>query len=649
MPTERARVPALPRDASSTRSRRAHPNPGRPAAAPRQPRRIRERDPRFARARGRRHGAAAGRRLELRLRQHRGLARRLAGAARALRRRGRQDQPPRDRRYDDAGSSREVHRHRRPHAEPAHRGACRSARAAVRRSRTSSRSTRSTSFAPTSSSAAAACSARTTAKASSSRSRSTGSASLLPRPRGIRGRRRRRDPNVRARPDRTRSRAAFIKKKSRARRGRRSTVRVQPVRARDRRRSRLDVRAAPREHERDGAVQHRGRQRHADAATRSSSAGRANRATRKRRARGRSSRRSRRAPTAVPIDREQLSTLMDFYAQGARRQDFEAGIEMALRRILASPEFVFRFERVGGERRARRGASAYATSSSRRGCRSSSGAASPTTSCSRSAVDDRAARAGRRCASRCGACSPIRARTRSSRTSRANGSICAISQTKGGAVEQFPELRRQPAAGLPHRDRDAVREHRSRGPQRARSADRRLHVRERAPRAPLRHPGRLRQPVPPRASRATTPGAACSARAASSWSRRCPSALRPCSAASGCSRTSSARPCRRRRRSCPRSRRQAGTKNQPRTRARADGAAHRERPFCAGCHKIMDPIGFALENFDAIGQWRTEEHGVADRRDRHARRRHATSTAQSICATRCSNTPIASCRRRPRS
>jgi hypothetical protein len=37
---------------------------------------------------------------------------------------------------------------------------------------------------------------------------------------------------------------------------------------------------------------------------------------------------------------------------------------------------------------------------------------------------------------------------------------------------------------------------------------------------------------------------------------------------------------------------------------------HTTRPFCAGCHKIMDPVGFALENFDAIGRWRTEEHGV---------------------------------------
>jgi hypothetical protein len=37
--------------------------------------------------------------------------------------------------------------------------------------------------------------------------------------------------------------------------------------------------------------------------------------------------------------------------------------------------------------------------------------------------------------------------------------------------------------------------------------------------------------------------------------------------------------------------------------------AHSEQPECASCHKLMDPIGFALEGFDAMGQYRTEENG----------------------------------------
>ena len=33
---------------------------------------------------------------------------------------------------------------------------------------------------------------------------------------------------------------------------------------------------------------------------------------------------------------------------------------------------------------------------------------------------------------------------------------------------------------------------------------------------------------------------------------------------------------------------------------------HRRSPLCANCHKVMDPIGFALENFDVVGAWRTK-------------------------------------------
>ncbi len=36
---------------------------------------------------------------------------------------------------------------------------------------------------------------------------------------------------------------------------------------------------------------------------------------------------------------------------------------------------------------------------------------------------------------------------------------------------------------------------------------------------------------------------------------------------------------------------------------------HRQNPVCAACHKIMDPIGFSLENFDLIGRWRTTDEG----------------------------------------
>ncbi|MFT4638314.1 MAG: hypothetical protein ACI8T1_001634 [Verrucomicrobiales bacterium] len=40
-------------------------------------------------------------------------------------------------------------------------------------------------------------------------------------------------------------------------------------------------------------------------------------------------------------------------------------------------------------------------------------------------------------------------------------------------------------------------------------------------------------------------------------------------------------------------------------------AAHRANPACASCHDLMDPVGFALENFDAVGRWREFENGQA--------------------------------------
>jgi hypothetical protein len=46
----------------------------------------------------------------------------------------------------------------------------------------------------------------------------------------------------------------------------------------------------------------------------------------------------------------------------------------------------------------------------------------------------------------------------------------------------------------------------------------------------------------------------------------------------------------------------------PRT-MREQMAEHRANPVCASCHKAMDSIGFAMENFDAVGAWRTSEAG----------------------------------------
>jgi hypothetical protein len=49
--------------------------------------------------------------------------------------------------------------------------------------------------------------------------------------------------------------------------------------------------------------------------------------------------------------------------------------------------------------------------------------------------------------------------------------------------------------------------------------------------------------------------------------------------------------------------------DKPRT-MREQMEEHRANPVCASCHKVMDPLGFALENFDAVGAWRAQDAGA---------------------------------------
>jgi hypothetical protein len=54
---------------------------------------------------------------------------------------------------------------------------------------------------------------------------------------------------------------------------------------------------------------------------------------------------------------------------------------------------------------------------------------------------------------------------------------------------------------------------------------------------------------------------------------------------------------------------EAGVDGQPRS-LRERMEMHRKNPACASCHQRMDPLGFALENFDAVGKWRTSSDGA---------------------------------------
>lgn len=52
------------------------------------------------------------------------------------------------------------------------------------------------------------------------------------------------------------------------------------------------------------------------------------------------------------------------------------------------------------------------------------------------------------------------------------------------------------------------------------------------------------------------------------------------------------------------------TDDAPPKALRARLELHRANAICASCHKLMDPIGFSLDNFDATGVWRTQDAGV---------------------------------------
>ena len=217
-----------------------------------------------------------------------------------------------------------------------------------------------------------------------------------------------------------------------------------------------------------------------------------------------------------------LDVLLGFYKMGRAGGTFDSGIELALERVLVSPEFLFRIERDPTAAptwlRALRvtGRTGSATSSWRRGCRSSCGAAFPTTSCS--TLRDRAAS----CATRRVLEQQVRRMLADPRSQALVDELrrpVAVSAQPAAASSPiqyvFPDFDENLRQALPARDRAVLRQHRARGPQRARAADRRLHVRQRAAGAALRHSQRLRQPLPARHAARRPSAAGCSARAAS--------------------------------------------------------------------------------------------------------------------------------------
>ena len=200
----------------------------------------------------------------------------------------------------------------------------------------------------------------------------------------------------------------------------------------------------------------------------------------------------RRPPTAPEI-----TTLMTFFDEGRKGATFEDGIEFALRCILASPQFLVRAEREPAARRAPGRPTASPISSSRRGCRSSCGAAFPDDELITVAAQGRLSQP--RVLEQ-----QVRRMLADPRSDalvvelRAAVAVSAQPAVDVARRHLLSELGRRAARRASARVRAVLREHHPRGPQHPRSADRRLHVRQRAAGAALRHPERLRLALPPR-------------------------------------------------------------------------------------------------------------------------------------------------------
>jgi hypothetical protein len=307
----------------------------------------------------------------------------------------------------------------------------------------------------------------------------------------------------------------------------------------------------------------------------------------------------------APVGREQLSTLMDFYAAGRKAGSFDDGIEMALRRILAAPEFVFRFERTNDKVPP---GQPYRISDPELASRLSFflWSSIPDDELLKLAADNRLHDAG-----------TLRKQVRRMLDDpRSDAFIKNFAgqwlylrnlDVKGGAVEEFPNfddnLRQAFRTETEMLFASIVREDRNLLD--ILTADYTF-VNERLARhygIPGVYGSEFRRvPVPSDARRGLLGQG--SILLVTSYPNRTSPVQRGIWVLENIIGAPVPTPPP----NVPALEESAGTKEHPRT-TRAQMELHREKPFCAGCHKIMDPVGLALENFDAVGRWRTEEYG----------------------------------------
>ena len=339
-----------------------------------------------------------------------------------------------------------------------------------------------------------------------------------------------------------------------------------------------------------------------------------------------------------PVTEQDLETLLAFYRAGRAEEGFDGGIQRGLRRMLSSPSFLFRIEREPAtRRRARRIASA--TSISRRVSRSSCGAAFRTTNCS-----TRPTR-GALAPGRTGAPGAADAGRPSSQALVDNFASQWLSLGKlAGLVpdaDAYPEFDENLRDAFRQETQlfvaDQLRE--DRGVAELLTADYSF-VNERLARhyrIPNVYGSHFRRVTFADGIRGGLLGQG-SILAVTSYPNRTSPVVRgrwllenilgapPPRAAAR--RAVAARTTR------------AG---RPRS-IREQMEAHRRNPACAVCHVRMDPLGFSLENFDALGKWRTETTAVRWMRRRPARRHDVPWRGRAAPAARRA-TRRSSCRR----
>ena len=192
-----------------------------------------------------------------------------------------------------------------------------------------------------------------------------------------------------------------------------------------------------------------------------------------------------------PPTPQDVGTLMEFYLAGRNDGNFDSGIERALRRLLADPEFVYRRETEPANLAPGK---SYRISDLALASRLSFFLWS-------SIPDDELMNLATQGKLKDPAVleQQVRRMIADPRSEALVEQLHRAVAERARHADRWPVgqplsgLRRQPAAGVPARDRAVLRQHRARGPQHPRSADGRLHVRQRTAGQALRDPECVRQ------------------------------------------------------------------------------------------------------------------------------------------------------------